>query len=154
MTKPVHNFKDSLQKGRVGEQKVIEYLESKGYHISKVLSAPEQKLYGYDFEVLKPDTGRVLHIEVKTEYAVETTGNIFYELMVGDRHGWCKTVPDDVYVMYYIPHLDKIIGIYGRNLKDINYEAFQTKNCYNANYIATGKVIPFRHFLTFCQELT
>lgn len=90
-------MKAELAIGDSGEWTVVRYLNTfSGYHAIRLTHMRLQKA-GFDILLTKP-SGQEL-IQVKTDLASQTTGNIFWETWAHGRPGWgTKSMDADWYV--------------------------------------------------------
>lgn len=105
----VHNFRESLKVGEVGEERILDYLQ-KSATVDKILDVRDNKMYqNIDVDlVVKMKTGDELKIEIKTD--TYRSGNIYYETMsaveTGSIGGFEKTEAD--YLFYYFINLSTL----------------------------------------------
>src|SRR5690606_27968706 len=93
----MHNFKDSLAKGKSIEEK-LDIFFSQWYDIEGATLAQERQ---YGFDRLFYRNGTIKTVEYKADYWTARTGNIFIELEVQGKSGWArKTIAD--YIIYSV----------------------------------------------------
>lgn len=150
----IHTFGNSNKKGLIGEQVVTKYFESLGYVVSR-LSIPDQKRLGYDLKIHKDN--KTFGIEVKTEFEADNTGNIFYETKIvtddTEKTGWCLKYPDTskVMIFWYLPNTRRLLIYPANKLKQLEYQLFKLRKCFNPNYYAEGHLIPLTYLLPKCK---
>lgn len=72
------NFEKSLEQGKIGEDIVFEYLKNK---FEKVVDVSDDKQYqSDDVDFLCYRDNKEFKVEVKTDYRMDKTGNLFFEL--------------------------------------------------------------------------
>lgn len=121
--------------GDLGESKVAAYITSKGYHVQNVAA-------GKQFDLLVDNHVKV---EVKTDRAAATTGNLVFELISNaqlHRKGWMYTSAADK-LMFYLPETNEIISVLFSEVRE-NFKSSVTryKTTYqNDNgYLKEGKI--------------
>jgi Domain of unknown function (DUF3883) len=141
-----NQFRTDKSRGEVGEQLVLDWLESKGYTCERV-PVEEQKKVHYDLAVTSPE-GKHSFIEVKTEYKGAQTGCIFYETETNDGPGWCKsyTKEDAVIVLWVFPGYPYFLWMTSPNLLMVPYEKYPEKVISN-KIGSVGHTIPIRDML-------
>lgn len=105
----VHNFKDSLAIGEIGEEKILEYLQTSS-SVKNIIDVRNVKMYQEcDVDLLVHMQGeKELKIEIKTD--TYRSGNIYYETVsaeeTGSVGGFEKTKAD--YMFYYFINLQTL----------------------------------------------
>ena len=94
------NFFNDLNRGKVGERIFIEIMAERGWEIEDLSNDKTYQKKGVDFCVKKGN--QRLMIDVKTDYVMYKTGNIFLELKDGPRVGWAKKTEADL--IFYIDY--------------------------------------------------
>ena len=94
------NFFNDLDRGKVGERILANIVANKGYKISDLSDDRVYQKKGVDFRI-KNDSKDVL-VDVKTDYLMYKTGNIFLEIQDGPRVGWAKKTAADL--IFYIDY--------------------------------------------------
>jgi len=79
------NFFNDLERGKSGEQMFIETAQQLGYKVEDLSDDRYYQKKGVDFRITKSD--KSLLVDVKTDYLMHSTGNIFLELLDGPRKG-------------------------------------------------------------------
>lgn len=79
------NFFNDLDRGKVGERVFSDIVADKGYEIFDLSNDKTYQKKGVDFRI-RNDLKEIL-IDVKTDYIMYRTGNIFLELQDGPRVG-------------------------------------------------------------------
>lgn len=108
MTK-VHNFKDSLKVGEMGEEKILDYLQQ-SLTVDRIMDVRGDEHYrDVDVDlVVKMTSGEELKIEIKTD--TYRSGNMYYETLsaeeTGSLGGFEKTEAD--YMFYYFINLNTL----------------------------------------------
>ena len=89
-------FQQKLKIGKSGEQIVAEFLRNRGITVVDVSDVREYQIKDIDF-LLTNNEGQKCAVEVKTDYLMNKTGNLFFESVYhkdfGDSKGWldyCK----------------------------------------------------------------
>jgi len=148
----VHKFKDSKALGDIGERLVKDYLESVGYRVS-YLSVSEQRKLGYDLRARNLMTDKVYGVEVKTDIASKSTGNLFIETKVNGEPGWLlKYKPSSMEIIVFVINVDTSVSdictllfvpvktlVRVLNLSDYPYRELQ-----NLRYRAGGHIVPVK----------
>lgn len=94
------NFFNDLDRGKVGERVFSDIVADKGYEIFDLSNDKTYQKKGVDFRI-RNDLKEIL-IDVKTDYIMYRTGNIFLELQDGPRVGWAKkTIADLIFYIDY-----------------------------------------------------
>lgn len=105
----VHNFKDSLVIGEIGEEKILNYLQ-RSESVKNIIDVRNVKMYQeLDVDLLVGmQGGEELKIEIKTD--TYRSGNIYYETVsaeeTGSIGGFEKTTAD--YMFYYFINLQTL----------------------------------------------
>lgn len=105
----VHNFKDSLAIGEIGEEKILNYLQ-RSSNVKNIIDVRNVAMYReVDVDLLvHMESGQELKVEVKTD--TYRSGNIYYEtvsaLETGSVGGFEKTTAD--YMFYYFINLQTL----------------------------------------------
>lgn len=96
-----YNFFNDLERGKPGEQIFVRVAEELGYKVDDLSDDKHYQKKGVDFRI--NDTNRSLLVDVKTDYRMHKTGNIFLELADGPREGWARKTKADLifYIDYY-----------------------------------------------------
>lgn len=107
----------AVNKGREGELLFQQQMESKGYVVQDV-SADPQYYYKGDMIVTSPTTGLTKTFEVKYDYRIHKTGNLYLELANKNSQGCCGwyeftkadyvAYGDAINKKFYIIHMDKL----------------------------------------------
>lgn len=139
----------TFQVGEEGENRVIEYLESRGCTVIDLRSIPEYQDRDIDIAIHTPD-GLWRNVEIKTDTVMHRTGNIMVELSMarktGEYPGWFYKCQADIlcYVdehsgnLYFLPW--QKIHDYVAELKEKDPSCIcNFKNPYDANCI--GKAV-------------
>lgn len=79
------NFWNDLGRGKVGERIFCNVMADKGYEIFDLSNDKAYQKKGVDFKI-KKDSKEIL-VDVKTDYVMHKTGNIFLETQDGPRVG-------------------------------------------------------------------
>ncbi len=79
------NFWNDLDRGKVGERIFCNAMADKGYEIFDLSNDKTYQKKGVDFRI-KKDSKEIL-VDVKTDYLMHKTGNIFLEIQDGPRVG-------------------------------------------------------------------
>ena len=95
---PNQLFYKQLETGKIGENKVANWLESRGWHVRHIDDLKEQKK-GIDFIVTKKD--RIFTVEVKYDIRSLDTGNFYIETEkpLWGTLGWFHTTQADYLFM-------------------------------------------------------
>ena len=94
------NFYNDLDRGKVGERIFANIVADKGYEILDLSNDKTYQKKGVDFRI--KNENQQLLIDVKTDYIMYKTGNIFLELQDGPRVGWAKkTIADLIFYIDY-----------------------------------------------------
>lgn len=94
------NFYNDLDRGKVGERIFANIVADKGYEIFDLSNDKAYQKKGVDFRIRNEN--QQLLIDVKTDYIMYKTGNIFLELQDGPRVGWAKkTIADLIFYIDY-----------------------------------------------------
>lgn len=139
-----------MEKGKVGEKAVTEWLERRGFVVVDVSDHEAMQQLDVDLVVARKDEKPVL-CEVKTDYIAHITNNICFEVIrvyhgVGalDR-GWAVKSPAD-YLFYVLPQANKFYCFYfkefrtkavkhietaGKDLKSTTVETDKGKTTHN-----------------------
>lgn len=94
------NFFNDLDRGKVGERLFIDIMTELGWELVDLSNDKAYQKKGVDFFVKKEN--KELFIDVKTDYVMHRTGNIFLELEDGPRVGWAKKTKADL--IFYIDY--------------------------------------------------
>ncbi len=94
------NFWNDLDRGKVGERIFCNVVADKGYEIFDLSNDKAYQKKGVDFRI-KKDSKEIL-VDVKTDYIMHKTGNIFLETQDGPRVGWAKKTMADL--IFYIDY--------------------------------------------------
>lgn len=96
-------FNQQLEKGKSGEAIVAAWLQKRGNQVKDVSDDREYQRRDIDLVVTNKD-GATLTIEVKTDYKLHKSGNLFFESTYhkdwGDTPGWYDYCEAD-YVAFY-----------------------------------------------------
>lgn len=96
-------FNQQLEKGKSGEAIVAAWLQKRGNQVKDVSDDREYQRRDIDLVVTNKD-GATLTIEVKTDYKLHKSGNLFFESTYhkdwGDTPGWYDYCEAD-YVVFY-----------------------------------------------------
>lgn len=79
------NFFNDLDRGKVGERIFAKIVADKGYEVFDLSNDRVYQKKGVDFRI-KNDLKDIL-VDVKTDYLMHRTGNIFLEIQDGPRVG-------------------------------------------------------------------
>ena len=70
-------FQRQLKKGRVGEELSLNYLINKGWNVEDV--SANEEYFNLDIDFIAEKNGTTVSLDVKTEEAMNRTGNMFIE---------------------------------------------------------------------------
>ena len=105
----IHNFKESLVIGELGEVKILDYLQ-RSAAVENIIDVRDNKMYrDIDVDLLvQMATGMELKLEIKTD--TYRSGNMYYETVsaeeTGSIGGFEKTQAD--YMFYYFINLQTL----------------------------------------------
>ena len=99
------HFYEDLGRGKIGEQIFQFLLKKMGYEVQDLSNDRMYQKQGVDFRITNET--KDLLIDVKTDYVMYRTGNIFLELEDGPRLGWAKKTKADL--IFYIDHKNQIV---------------------------------------------
>lgn len=105
------NFFNDLDRGKVGERIFSDIVEARGWTLEDLSNDKTYQKQGVDFFAKKEN--QQLMIDVKTDYVMYKTGNIFLELQDGPRDGWAKKTIADL--IFYIDYNSNRVYILGWN---------------------------------------
>lgn len=94
------NFWNDLDRGKVGERIFCNVVADKGYEIFDLSNDKTYQKKGVDFKIRKGL--KEILVDVKTDYLMHKTGNIFLEIQDGPRVGWAKKTKADL--IFYIDY--------------------------------------------------
>lgn len=94
------NFFNDLNRGKVGERIFSDIVTERGWALNDLSNDKTYQKKGVDFFVQKEN--QQLLVDVKTDYIMYKTGNIFLELKDGPRVGWAKKTEADL--IFYIDY--------------------------------------------------
>lgn len=150
--------------GQIGEQVVKKFFLSNGY---EVFDATKEKAYqdiDVDFVITNPATGAKRLIEVKSDYKIWRTGNIFAEWTTNveaRKDGWLKKCKAD-YIYYYDVKSKKLLIFKLSDLKNyinlkkgfLKFKQFEDYDDYG-NFLKTinGYLVPISQ-LDFIKEIS
>jgi hypothetical protein len=137
----MHNFKDSLKKGKSIEEK-LDIFFSQWYDIESATLAQERE-YGFDRLFLR--NGTVKTVEYKADFWTARTGNIFIELEVQSKPGWAKKTIAD-YIIYSVivnNEVDYVLIVPNTYLKEKlpEWEQLEKKVIQNAGFSGVGVLV-------------
>lgn len=115
-----NNFNISFGFGKTGEAAVASLFASNGFSVTDLTDNPE---YFHRGDIKASKDSQDLYIEVKTDAAAATTGNLVIELitnMANKTDGWFKTSTADKYA-FYLAQTDEVILIDANELRT-NYK--------------------------------
>lgn len=146
----VHNFQESLARGTKSAHKVISYMSRKyGWHVE--VAAMSDELRGVDYWITTA-TGSTVAIEVKSDFAAATTGNVFVETVSNfGKHklGWGLTCESD-FILYAVP--GKVLC--ATTPKIIKFmlvtqwlKCYKLRRAKNETYESEGVLVPLSEFL-------
>ena len=92
------NFKQDNITGKNGEQKIINFFESKNWKLKE--TAEDKKFPDWDAIMLN-DTGQEIKLEIKTDIYPEDTGNLVIELSCNRKLCGIHTTKADKYCYLY-----------------------------------------------------
>lgn len=99
-------FNERLEIGKSGETIVAEFLRGRGISVEDVTDQREYQIKDIDFKLTNQE-GQKCTLEVKTDYLLNKTGNLFFEGVYykefGESKGWNDYCEAD-----YIAFLDAI----------------------------------------------
>jgi hypothetical protein len=125
-------------KGLVGEMRVSQFLESRGYSVKK-LTDWEHREFGYDLHCQSPT--HTLLVEVKTEHKADLTGNIFIEMEAHGKPGWFfLDYPSEAFILWYLPISDTIYALPAPRLAEIPVEACPKRTLHRLG--SEGHLVP------------
>jgi hypothetical protein len=79
-------FETQLSRGKVGEEFFIETMKERGNLVEDLRDKKEYQKQDIDFRIQNPE-GKFTLVEVKTDYRMNQTGNIFLERVIEYREG-------------------------------------------------------------------
>lgn len=94
------NFFNDLDRGKIGERIFSDIVEERGWTLEDLSNDRSYQKKGVDFFVRKEN--QELMVDVKTDYVMYKTGNIFLELQDGPRVGWAKKT--EANLIFYIDY--------------------------------------------------
>jgi hypothetical protein len=106
-----YNFKKDLKTGKKGEDKIVEFLEDKGF---KFKNRNNDKTY----DLLMEWRGREIKYEIKTDVYPKDTGNMVIEFESRGKESGIQVCKSD-YFVYYYAHQDEIWIIKTKDLKKL-----------------------------------
>lgn len=101
------NFFKDLERGKSGEQVFINVAQDLGYEVEDLSNNRHYQKKGVDFRITKGN--KQLMVDVKTDYLMHKTGNIFLELSDGPRQGWARKTEADL--IFYIDHYNDLVYV-------------------------------------------
>lgn len=121
-----------MNKGIEGEQLFTQLMEQKGYKVENVSDNPDY-YYIADFLLTSPTTGLTKSVEVKWDYKIHETNNLYLELATrfADGVGWYEYCSAD-YVAYG-DAINKVFYVFSLlELRErVNHMPKQLKQCGN-----------------------
>lgn len=133
------NFWNDLDRGKIGERIFAKIATDRGYEIFDLSNDRTYQKKGVDFRI-KNDLRDVL-IDVKTDYIMYKTGNIFLEIQDGPRTGWAKKTIADL--IFYIDYNSNKIYILEWSSCAAKIDELRTVSFYNQDGIRmVGALLP------------
>lgn len=77
-----------MNNGKLGEQLFQQKMQNKGYTVEDVSNNPDYWYKDIDFIATSPTTGAVKSFEVKTDSKINTTGNLYLEIVNINSKQW------------------------------------------------------------------
>jgi hypothetical protein len=137
----MHNFKDSLTKGKAIEEK-LDIFFNQWYDIEPATLTQERE---YGFDRLFCRNGTIKTVEYKADFWTARTGNIFIELEVQGKPGWAKKTIAD-YIIYSVivnNEVDYVLIVPNSYLKEKlpDWEQLEKKVIQNAGFSGVGVLV-------------
>lgn len=116
----VHDFKKSMEKGRVAEDIFKERLDQRGLRYSSNIDSG--KAHSHDFTVFFGATP--IRVEIKNDMKALTTGNLAFEVKSSNsKDGWFVRPKADAFVIFVGPDIYVI--------HRIDFKYIRERNCHN-----------------------
>lgn len=148
-TSKTYSFREQLDIGKQGEEKLDAYFYALGTEI-RCANMFEQKR-GIDRWFRAKDGDRVYTVEYKTDEKTQKTGNVFVETISNNQTGalgWAvKGLAD--FVIYYAVGIEEAAVIRSEKLREKIAEwffSYPTKAVKNRGYMTYGILVPWEEF--------
>lgn len=126
-------FKQQLDKGKCGESVVAAFFYNRGNQVKDVSNDTEYQKKDIDFIITNKD-GVEMTVEVKTDYKLNASGNLFFESTYykewGESPGWYDYCMAD-YIAFYDVIGNRLYIYDFRNGKDYVRAAAEYRQFYN-----------------------
>lgn len=139
-----YDFREQLNEGKKGEW-VMDKYHAPLYHVKKV--DMELERVGIDRIYITKATGMQYHVEIKTDFMSQDTGNIVVETVSVDtdnKIGWGYTSQADV-IIFYLWYLQEILYFNPALIKsrlDWWQKTFRNVRIKNNDYFTHGILLP------------
>lgn len=129
------SFQQRVEIGRSGEEIVAEFFRNRGITVEDKTDVREYQIKDIDF-LLTNKEGQKCSIEVKTDFLMYKTGNLFFESVYhkdfGDSKGWLDYCEAD-YICFF-DAVNRILYIYDyKNGKELITKKGELKYFYNSD---------------------
>lgn len=144
----------SRNKGKKGEALFRQIMENKGYIVEDVSDNSDFYDKDIDFIIKSPHTGEVKSFEVKYDYCINRTGNLYLELTnihsQGGK-GWYKFCEADV-LAYGDAQTDIFYMIPVEKLREVTNQCYYPIGSCDGGE-STGLLVPLKDLEEFTKQL-
>lgn len=134
-------FEDRLEVGKSGEAVVADWFRNRGNYVQDVSNDKNYWSKDIDF-IITNKNGDVFTVEVKTDYNMSKSGNLFFEGVyykeTGDRLGWFYYCQAD-YVVFYDVNRNKLFVYDFANGREFVREAAEDRYFYNKDDVCNRR---------------
>lgn len=152
-TKTVHNFQESLRRGKADEALLDRYFR-KWYTVETIPVSIEQRIHA-DRLFIRPD-GSQLTVEYKADHRADETGFLFLETVANDvsgAPGWVYSTQADR-IVWLLPESGLIMSLPAVRLREampiFKWECREASSA-NPNYNSVGLIVPVSRVRRLCD---